>query len=331
MRKQLLRVARHCGVFDLSRQLTRKHLRILAYHGLWTTPGYQYGNHLFMERERFEHRMTWLKDSGYPVLPLDEAVRRLSNGSLPDCSVVITIDDGWTSTYTDMLPILERLGLPATAYVTTWYSQNQLPVVNVAVDYILKRAGHSAAMGPPITDRIVRLSSLSERQQALRDIAARFGVTTEEWWDSRQFHVMDAAEIRAADRRGLDIQLHTHRHRLGDELEREIADNRDWLATACGRPVGSFEHFCYPSGIYNDRAIAVLRGTGIKSATIVTPGCNAPGASPFMLRRFLDGRSVSQELFEAYLAGTLELCAVARSYLRGQTPSDVVRANQESQ
>ena len=42
-----------------------------------------------------------------------------------------------------MLPILEELGLPATVYITTWYSDNQLPVVNVAVDYILRRAGQS--------------------------------------------------------------------------------------------------------------------------------------------------------------------------------------------
>jgi peptidoglycan/xylan/chitin deacetylase (PgdA/CDA1 family) len=317
MREQLLRLARYGGVFDLSRLFTRKRLRILAYHGLWTTPGYQYGNHLFMEPEKFERRMQWLKDSGYPVLPLGEAVKQLGDGNLPNCSVVITIDDGWTSTYTHMLPILERMGLPATVYVTTWYSVNQSPVINVAVDYILKRAGHSTAIGPNLTDRIASLSSLSERQQALRDIAARFGITTQEWWESRQFHIMDAAEIRAAHQRGLDIQLHTHRHRLGQELEREIADNRDWLAKACGSPAASFEHFCYPSGIYNDRAITVLRSTGIKSATIVSPGCNAAGTSPFLLRRFLDGRSVSQDLFEAYLAGALELRATARSYFHG--------------
>lgn len=330
MREQLLRLARHGGLFDLCRHLTRKRLRILAYHGLWITPGYQYGNHLFMEPEKFEHRMTWLKGSRYPVLPLGEAVRRLGDGSLPDCSVVITIDDGWTSTYTHMLPILERLALPATVYITTWYSINQLPLVNVAVDYILKRAGRSAAMGPAIIDRIASLSSLSERQQALRDTAARFGVTTEEWWEARQFHVMNAAEIRAAHRRGLDIQLHTHRHRLGDDLEREIVDNRDWLAASCRRPAESFEHFCYPSGIYNDRAIEVLRRTGIKSATLVSSGCNVPGANPFMLRRFLDGRSVSQELFEAYLSGSLELYAIATHHSHRQTPSEFARENRES-
>ena len=132
--------------------------------------------------------------------------------SLPDHAVVITIDDGWSSTYTHMLPILETLGLPATVYVTTWYSEHQLPVVNVAVDYLLKRAGQSPDARSAIVAEIEQQSSLAQREEALRERAARLGTTTEEWWEGRQFHVMSADEIREADRRGLDIQLHTHRH-----------------------------------------------------------------------------------------------------------------------
>ena len=304
-------------VFALSRRVSRKSLRILAYHGLWTTPGYQYGNHLFMSPEQFEQRMTWLKNSRYPVLPLGEAVDRLEQGSLPDGAVVITIDDGWRSTYTNMLPVLEALGLPATVYITTWYSENQLPVVNVAVDYILRRAGESSANPLAITAEIEKLPSLSERGEALRDCAARFGVTTEEWWEGRQFHVMSTAEIRDGDRRGFDIQLHTHRHRSSDvnsdDLGREIADNRAVLARACGRPEQSFSHFCYPSGIVHASAAAILRDVGVRSATLVDEGINAPGVNPYRLRRFLDGRSVSPAAFEGYLSGARELYRTVKS------------------
>jgi peptidoglycan/xylan/chitin deacetylase (PgdA/CDA1 family) len=328
MKEGLLQAARAGGLFALSRRASRKSLRILAYHGLWTTPGYQYGNHLFITPEQFERRMIWLRNSRYPVLPLAEAVRRLDDGSLPDYAVVITIDDGWSSTYTHMLPILEGLGLPATAYITTWYSDNQLPVVNIAVDYILKRAGQAPNDGAAITSEIEKLASLSQREQALRECAARFDVATEEWWEGRQFHVMSTSQIREADRRGLDIQLHTHRHRSSDtdsdHLEREIADNRASLARACGRPELSFSHFCYPSGVAHSSAVAVLEGAGIRSATLVEVGINKRSTNPYRLRRFLDGRSVSEAEFQAYLSGALELyCTVKKVRLNAPQTSDI--------
>lgn len=269
-----------------------------------------------MSPEQFKQRMTWLKNSRYPVLPLGEAVDRLEGGNLPDKAVVITIDDGWSSTYTHVLPILEGLGLPATVYVTTWYSKNQLPVINVAIDYILRCVGTSSASPLAISAEIEQLRSLSERARALRDFAARFGMKTEEWWHGRQFHVMSAAEIKEADRRGLDIQLHTHRHRSSevdsDYLEREVADNRAALAEACGRPEHSFRHFCYPSGIVHASATAILKAAGVRSATLVNEGINPPGTSPYRLRRFLDGRSVTPAAFEAYLSGARELYRKAK-------------------
>jgi peptidoglycan/xylan/chitin deacetylase (PgdA/CDA1 family) len=318
MKERWLQAARAGGLFSLSRRASRRSLRILAYHGLWTTPGYQYGDHLFMTPEQFERRMIWLRNSRYPVLPLGEAVQRLDDGSLPDHAVVITIDDGWSSTYTHMLPILEALGLPATVYITTWYVDHQSPIVNIVVDYILKRAGRSPHAGPAITAEIVKLPSLSQREQALRACAARFGVTTEEWWEGRQFHLVSSEEIRESDRRGLDIQLHTHRHRsasdvASDYLAREIADNRAALASACDRAQESFSHFCYTSGVAHSSAVAVLKKAGVKSATLTESGINPPGTNPYRLRRFLDGRSVSDAAFEAYLSGALEVYATVKS------------------
>jgi peptidoglycan/xylan/chitin deacetylase (PgdA/CDA1 family) len=260
--------------------------------------------------EQFEQRMTWLKRSGYPVLPLDEAVRQLDDDSLPDHAVVITIDDGWSSTYTHMLPILEALDLPATVYVTTWYSENQIPVVNVALGYIAKRMGQSASSVAAIAAGIEKLPTICERAQALREWTASLKLTTDEWWAGRQFHLMTPAQVGDASRRGLDIQLHTHRHKSSDidsnHLEREIADNRAALARACGRAEETFCHFCYPSGVGHSSAVAVLKGIGVRSATL-GEGVNPPGTNPHQLNRFFDGRSVSETEFQAYLSGALEM------------------------
>jgi peptidoglycan/xylan/chitin deacetylase (PgdA/CDA1 family) len=259
--------------------------------------------------------MLWLKNSGYPVLPLAEAIELWDDENLPENAVVITIDDGWASTYTHMLPVLEKLELPATIYMTTWYSEHQIPVASVAVDYLLARAGQPATAKDPIIADLDALPTLAERDDALARFAVRLGIADETWRHNRQFGVMTLDEIADAHRRGFDFQLHTHRHRWGkatfDQLAAELAENRAVLASACSKAERDFEHFCYPSGFLNPAGDEVLRGCGIKSATTIEQGINAPGSHPYRLRRFLDGRSVSQASFEAYLSGTLEIYEAA--------------------
>src|SRR3569623_2804120 len=107
IKQTVLKLAASAGLALAARRSTRRQLRILCYHGLWVTPGYQFGECTFFAPEQFEARMARLKRSGRPVLPLGEAVERLGDGSLPDAAGVITIDDGWGSTFTHMLPVLE--------------------------------------------------------------------------------------------------------------------------------------------------------------------------------------------------------------------------------
>ncbi len=304
-KRHILNMAASTGLFALARRATRRQLRILGYHGLWVTPGYAYGNCIFISPEQFEARMARLKRSRLPVLPLGEAVERLGDGTLPDAAVVITIDDGWLSTFTHMLPVLEAHGFPATLYATTWYAQHDLPVVNVAVEYLIEAAGRTDIDARAKTTEIEALP-LDQRLEALRRLGAELGVD-EAWLERRQFHLMSADQFAEAQKRGLDVQLHTHRHieidKRVDELPRELAENCAFLAAALGER--DLVHFCHPSGTNHPRARALLAKNGIRSATLVKEGLNAPGVDPLALRRFLDGRRVSDVEFDAYLAGIL--------------------------
>ena len=317
MKQAVLAAADRIGLFALARRASAARLRILAYHGLWTTPGFQYGDRLFMPPDQFERRMTRLKRSGYPVLGLDAAVTALAAGELPANAVVITIDDGWASTHAHMLPILEALGLPSTVYVTSWYVGHGLPVVNKAVDYLHARAAGDTARAKPIADAIDALP-YAAREAALRDLTAALGLPLD-WWETRQFHSMTPAEVADCVRRGMDVQLHTHRHRAApDSLARELEENRARLAEWTGLPSAHFAHFCYPSGEYQLAAEPILAAQGVRSATLVDQGTNAPGAHRYRLRRFLDGRSVGDAEFDAYLAGALDVVdAIASRARRG--------------
>ncbi|MFC3714345.1 polysaccharide deacetylase family protein [Sphingoaurantiacus capsulatus] len=315
MKQALLSTARGVGLFALARKASASKLRILCYHGLWTTPGFQYGNRLFMPPEQFDARMTRLRRSGYPVLGLDMAVAALAAGTLPDNAVVITIDDGWASTHTHMLPTLEALGLPSTVYVASWYVGRDLPVINKAIDYLHARTGRDPAGVP---DRIAAIDALppEARADAMRALSVEFGVPLD-WWETRQFHEMTPAEVGDCARRGMDVQLHTHRHRAAaDLLAGELEENRVRLAEWTGLPPGHFRHFCYPSGEYEAAAEPVLAASGVLSATLTDQGTNAPGANPFRLRRFLDGRTVTDAEFDAYLSGALDVVDAAAARMR---------------
>ena len=305
LKQRVLTMARASGLANVARRATRSRLRILCYHGLWTTPGFEYGDCMFVSPEMFEARMAWLKQSGLPVLPLSEAVERLDEGSLPEAAVAITIDDGWASTFTHMLPVLEKYRLPATLYVTTWYAGRDLPVVNVAVRYLKAAAGRDDVDAEAKVAEIEALP-VAHRLAALRAFGAELGVD-EAWLETRQFHIMSGPELAEAHRRGLDVQLHTHRHididTQVEALPGEIEENRAWLRAAIGDV--PFSHFCYPSGTTHPKARALLAASGVRSATLVEQGLNAPGGDPYALRRFLDGRSISEAEFEAYLSGIL--------------------------
>jgi len=68
----------------------------------------------------FEEQMRFLKEQGFRVITLDELFDFFDfNRQIPRKSVVITIDDGWRSTYEIAYPILRKYGYPATLFVYT--------------------------------------------------------------------------------------------------------------------------------------------------------------------------------------------------------------------
>lgn len=313
------------GLHAAARRVTRRALRIIGYHGLWTSPGTPHGETLFMAPEAFAARMRWLAASRYPVLPLAEAVARLADGTLPDCAVVITIDDGWASTATHMAPVLAELGLPATLYVSTWYVEHQAPVTDVLIGYVLERtalpsldlSGLLPGLPAPlwlgqrprtplalrIAAAIDTLPGLADRVAMGRAVAGRAQVPLDGLDD--QFRFVTPAELRAVSEAGIAIELHGHRHKSvdapGADLAREIADNRAALLRAgIARPA---THFCYPRGDLAPGIDTELAAAGVLSATTTRRGINPPGTSPYRLARLLDGPRVSQARFEAWLAG----------------------------
>ena len=341
MRKALqlaiLRIAKLTGLFAVARRLTAHDLRILCYHGAAVRDEHRFRPSLFMSKDTFAARMAYLARHRYPVISLDQAVKGLAVGDWPCSATVITIDDGWFGTYKVMGPVLHDHTYPATLYVATYYLEKQLQVFNVAVDYVMWRGRQRTldlSLVLPTLEGIHRLSvieerrkakdtlteiadkldSANDRQELLRKLCVVLDVNAVELEKDRVCSFMTIEEARDLEVRGIDMQLHTHRHRFPAEsydlAKVEIDRNRQSLAGLGGKPR---HHFCYPSGEYEAKQLGWLGDLGISSATTVRPGFNRPGSSPYELRRFLDSEQISLIEFEAEMSGFLELVRRLRS------------------
>ncbi|WP_418647178.1 polysaccharide deacetylase family protein [Thauera butanivorans] len=328
MKSAILGVAKRIGLFNLGLRAFRGHLRILCYHGIWTGDPPHYGDCLYMSAARFRQRLNLLETLGCDILPLDEALTRLRDGTLPDFPVVLTIDDAWHGTYSEMLPALEEHGFPATIYVTTYYSEKGQPVRNVLIGYMVSRtkslsdalARLSPLMSDPssvpdslgslserLSDQADTLPSDELRREFLARIAAAVGLDFNRIDAGRCFHLMGETELSDAVQRGFDVQLHTHRHQMYDfEPDRLVADleiNRAQISKLASVPAETLNHFCYPSGVYNQSIFKALESVGVASATTTDFGLNGPGSNPYALARVLDCESMSDLELEAKLCG----------------------------
>jgi len=76
--------------------------------------------------ERFSQQLEFLSSNNYQVISLEQLVHSLNEGSrLPDRAVVITIDDGYRSVYTEAWPVLKQYGYPFTVFVYAKATENK--------------------------------------------------------------------------------------------------------------------------------------------------------------------------------------------------------------
>ncbi len=327
-----LKVIQLCGLFRIARLITGHGLRIICYHGFSLAEEYKYRRTLFIKENLFRRRMEYLRHEKYPILPLSEAINALSQGLLPPCATVITMDDGWRGVHTLALPIIKKLRIPVTVYVATYYVENPIPVYTVTSSYLFWLTTERRVVLPrglgifdlpshaeeaeELVQEFGRQLTPSDQLEFLRELAQSLKVSFDLIEKQRLFRLMDESQLQELAAAGVDIQLHSHSHRwpLHDRgaVASEIAVNRKFLERVALAPL---EHFCYPSGIYGVHQGEWLAALGLKSATTIEPGLNYLDTSPFALRRIVDGGRVSDIEFAAEMTGFME---VVRWYRQGR-------------
>jgi peptidoglycan/xylan/chitin deacetylase (PgdA/CDA1 family) len=107
-------------------------------------------------------------------------------------------------------------------------------------------------------------------------------------WYERQPPLLEWSTITELDRgQALEFGAHTigHTNLLAlheDDAAREIGGSKQALEDRLGHPVTAF---CYPSGLYGERELRLVRTSGFQLAVGAEPGANGPNAERLALRR----------------------------------------------
>lgn len=327
--KALLGAMKSAGGFSLSARSERRRakLLILCYHGLSIDDEHKWLPKLFITPEGFRQRLWALREMQANILPLGEAVERLHAGNLPPNSVAITFDDGFYDFLKFGVPLLNEFQMPATLYLTTHYCDYRLPIVNLALDYLLWKSEkdfvalpeHGMPDSMPIRNYHERQAVVwkmlawadenglktNAKDGMARELARKLGLHYDGLLARRMLQIMSPDEARRTSKKGVDLQLHTHRHRSPRDkalFQREVGDNSSYIQELTGeKPV----HFCYPSGDVCADFLPWLSEMGVRTATTCERGLAKATSQDLLLPRFLDDSSVDLIRFQSFVAGIL--------------------------
>ena len=239
----------------ISNVSSNDHLSILTYHRV----GESY-NQLFMDERLFEQQLIWLKRYFNPI-SLSEGLMLQKEGLLPKRSVVITVDDGYSDSFTTIYPILKKHKLTATFFIST---------SGLKKGYLWDELISSALLQLPITieqltfegtsytftthnERLeclkiivnkIKYSSLTEREHLITHLLEQTGQPSL----SHQF--LSEEQIQILHKEGMEIGAHTINHPIllcenDNVAKHEILTSKLQLEKIIGAPVN---FLAYPNG-----------------------------------------------------------------------------------
>lgn len=259
-------------------------LLVLGYHNVgptWRWPMLRADRH---PAANFARQMTALRKLTN-IVPLDQALTDITQGRpLPPRAVAITFDDGYRDNLTSAVPILSRLGIPATVYLVPDFLSHRVHAWWERLSWALTSA---QATSIDVDGARLGLSGPADRVRALNVIEADLKRCDSATRHARVDRLVDALEPRgecrtgdlfmnwdeARDlvRTGVAIGSHTMSHAILAREDRQVQrddlrESRETLQQRLGVPVHTL---AYPNGQaddYDTTTIAAAQEAGYTHA-----------------------------------------------------------------
>jgi len=250
----------------------------------------------------FDAQMAFIAKS-FHVLPLDEAVSRLHDRTLPPRAVSITFDDGYDDNHTVALPILQKHGLTATFFICSGYLGSGLMFNDIMTEAVRRAESPQAdlswlGLGLRGIESDTRRQLANDLTSQVKYLPAdeRQEVCLRVWQSlcpsSAMPRVMMTPEqVLDLARQGMIIGGHTHTHPILkqsslEEARRDIQLNIESLRSITG---ATPKLFAYPNGRpdldFTAEHMALVRELGFEAAVSTRWGTASRHADPFALPR----------------------------------------------
>jgi len=279
----------------------RGRLSILIFHRVLAEPDALFAD--LPTAERFETTMRWVA-SWFNVLPLRDAIDRLFAGTIPSRALAITFDDGYADNERIAAPILRRLRMTATFFVSTGFLDGGC-MWNDRVIEAIRACDSDDITIEPVGLRGLPLATVADRRRAIaavlsaikhlepaRRLAAVDAVVAAAGGPPAPAPMMQPAQVRNLRSLGMDVGAHTVHHPILTRLAPvaafdEMQQSKRQLEGMLGEPVPLF---AYPNGVpgqdYAPEHTAMARECGFAGAVSTSWGAASIRSDRFQLPRF---------------------------------------------
>jgi len=310
----------------------------VTYHGVFPA-GYEVRNVALdgnlVHSGSLRRQLQLLKKRYHVISPEDFLRWSERELSLPPRSILLTCDDALRNTLTEMVPILQELGLSCLFFATgasagetpsvLWYEELYLMLLDASEPITLSLPEAGVSLGP-ITSKgkhscwwklVERLSQFDRelRRRFLDQIRDQLGLS-EDWAAllvqnstmACRFLTLDRAGLRQLTAAGMSIGAHSLSHPIlacaPEELaRREIFESRGVLEKALGQTVWAFGYPFGNAATVTGRDLRLAEQAGFRCAFMNTGGGFGAKINRFAVPRVHVTSDMSLFEFEAHISG----------------------------